>query len=74
MDELLASLGMYAVHCAARLALKSGIAMTARHATQQCSRLLKVIDDKRDRAELRKLQKLLDAKIKVCLPPPRYEA
>jgi hypothetical protein len=65
MDALLASLGMYAINCAARLAVKNGVALTARHATQQCSRLLKTINDRGDRAKLKKLQKLLDSKIKV---------
>lgn len=65
MDALLASIGMYAVNCAGRLAVKNGIALTASYTTKQCSRLLKTIDDKRDRAELKKLQKLLSNKIKV---------
>jgi hypothetical protein len=65
MDALLASLGMYAVNCAARLAVKNGIAITAKHATQQCSRLLKTVDNKSDRAKLKKLQKELDNKIRV---------
>ncbi|KAH8904395.1 Ran-binding-domain-containing protein [Coniochaeta sp. PMI_546] len=68
MDALLASLGMYAVNCAGRLAVKNGIALTAKYTTKQCSRLLKTIDDKRDRAELKELQKLLDSKIKILSP------
>lgn len=59
------SLGMYAVNCAGRLAVKNGIAYTAQYTTKQCSRLLKTVDDKGDRAELKKLQKLLNSKIKV---------
>jgi hypothetical protein len=65
MDALLMSLGMYAVNCAGRLAVKNGIAYTAQYTTKQCSRLLKTVDDKGDRAELKKLQKLLNSKIKV---------
>jgi hypothetical protein len=65
MDALLLSLGLYAVNCAGRLAVKNGIAYTAQYTTKQCSRLLKTVDDKSDRQELRKLQKLLDSKIKV---------
>lgn len=72
MDALLASLGMYAVNCAGRLAVKNGIALTAKYTTKQCSRLLKTIDDKRDRAELKELQKLLDSKIKVWYFPVRF--
>jgi len=65
MDALLMSIGMYAVNCAGRLAVKNGIAYTAQYTTKQCSRLLKAVDDKGDRVELKRLKNLLSSKIKV---------
>lgn len=62
------SLGMYAVNCAGRLAVKNGVAYTAQYTTKQCSRLLKTVDDRGDRAELKKLQMLLNSNIKVIRP------
>jgi hypothetical protein len=61
MDALLQTLGVQTFN----FAVRSGIALTSRYAVQQCSRLLKSINDKAVRAELRALQKLLDSKIKV---------
>ena len=66
MDALLSGLGMYVANCAARMAIRSGVSVTANYTAKQCSRLLKTIDDKGDRAELKKLRKLLYTKIKVC--------
>ena len=65
MDALLASVGMYAINCAGRLAVKNGVVLTANFTTKQCTRLLKSVDDKGDRAELKKLQKLLKSRMKV---------
>lgn len=61
MDALLQTLGVQTFN----FAVRSGIALTSRYAVQQCSRLLKSINDNAVRAELRALQKLLDSKIKV---------
>lgn len=61
MDALLAKLGSHAVN----YAIRSGIAITSTYAVNQCSRLLKTVDDKGVYTELKKLQKLLDSKIKV---------
>lgn len=47
------------------MAIRSGIALTSTYAVQQCSRLLKTVDDKSVRAELRALQQELDERIKV---------
>ncbi len=68
MDALLQTLGVQTFN----FAVRSGIALTSRYAVQQCSRLLKSINDKAVRAELRSLQKLFDSKIKVSSPsqPP----
>ncbi|KAK3902529.1 RanGTP-binding protein-domain-containing protein [Staphylotrichum tortipilum] len=64
MDALLQTLGVQTFN----FAVRSGIALTSRYAVQQCSRLLKSINDKAVRAELRALQKLLDSKIKILSP------
>lgn len=61
MDALLAKLGSHAVN----YAIRSGIAITSTYAVNQCSRLLKTVDDRGVYTELKKLQKLLDSKIKV---------
>ena len=61
MDALLASLGVQAMN----YAIRSGIALTSSYAIQQCSRLLKTVDDRGVHSELKALQKLLDSKIKV---------
>jgi hypothetical protein len=61
MDALLSRLGVQAIN----YALRSGIAITSTYAVQQCSRLLKTVDDQDIHAELRGLQQLLDSKIKV---------
>ena len=65
MDALLAKLGAQAFNYAVR----SGIALTSSYAVQQCSRLLKTVDDKGIHAELKSLQRLLDSKIKVSQCP-----
>lgn len=61
MEALLATLGVQTVN----YAIRSGIALTSKYAVQQCSRLLKAVNDREVHAELRALQKLLDSKIKV---------
>lgn len=61
MDEFLAAVGVQAM----RYAIRSGIALTSSYAINQCSRLLKAVDDKGLHSELRILQKHLDSKIKV---------
>ncbi|KAL6804041.1 RanGTP-binding domain-containing protein [Trichoderma sp. SZMC 28012] len=64
MDEFLAAVGVQAM----RYAIRSGIALTSSYAINQCSRLLKAVDDKNLHSELRILQKHLDNKIKVISP------
>ncbi|QYS95945.1 hypothetical protein H0G86_003211 [Trichoderma simmonsii] len=64
MDEFLAAVGVQAM----RYAIRSGIALTSSYAINQCSRLLKTVDDKSLHSELRILQKHLDNKIKVISP------
>ena len=67
MDALLQSLGVITWN----YALKSGVVFTSKYAAQQCSRLLKSINDRAVRSELRTLQKLLDIKIKASpFPQP----
>lgn len=61
MDDFLAAVGAQAM----RYAIRSGIALTSSYAINQCSRLLKVVDDKNLQSELRLLQKQLNGKIKV---------
>lgn len=61
MDALLARLGVQAMN----YAIRSGLAVTSSFAINQCSRLLKSVDDTRLFSELEALQKLLDAKIQV---------
>lgn len=61
MEALLSRLGAQAVN----YAIRSGIAITSTYAIQQCSRLLRTVDDKGVYAELKALQKLLNDKIKV---------
>ncbi|KAL2147270.1 hypothetical protein VTI28DRAFT_10260 [Corynascus sepedonium] len=64
MDALLQTLGVQTVN----FAIRSGLALTSRYAVQQCSRLLKSVNDKAVRVELRTLQKILDNKIKILSP------
>ncbi|RFU79462.1 binding protein [Trichoderma arundinaceum] len=64
MDDFLAAVGVQAM----RYAIRSGIALTSSYAINQCSRLLKAVDDKNLHSELRTLQKHLDSKIKVISP------
>ncbi|OPB36551.1 hypothetical protein A0O28_0056300 [Trichoderma guizhouense] len=64
MDDFLAAVGVQAM----RYAIRSGIALTSSYAINQCSRLLKTVDDKSLHSELRILQKHLDNKIKVISP------
>lgn len=66
MDALLQTLGAQTFN----FAVRSGIALTSKYAVQQCARLLKSVNDKAIRSELRALQRLLDSKIKVCHSPP----
>lgn len=61
MDALLARLGAQAMN----MAIRSGIALTSTYAVSQCSRLMKTVDDRDVRSELKKLQRTLDSKIKV---------
>ncbi|GAB1315956.1 Ran-specific GTPase-activating protein 30 [Madurella fahalii] len=64
MEALLATLGVQTVN----YAIRSGIALTSKYAVQQCSRLLKTVNDRAVHAELKALQKLLDSKIKILSP------
>ncbi|SPQ26861.1 d176b2f1-a39c-4f38-b8d5-c40895e0b8a6 [Thermothielavioides terrestris] len=64
MDLFLQTLGVQTFNYAVR----SGIALTSRYAVQQCSRLLKSVNDQRVRAELKELQQLLDHKVKIISP------
>ncbi|KAL2021284.1 hypothetical protein VTK56DRAFT_7363 [Thermocarpiscus australiensis] len=64
MDAFLATLGVQTFN----YAIRSGIALTSRYAVQQCSRLLKTVNNKAVHAELKQLQKLLDSKIKILSP------
>ncbi|KAH6842836.1 RanGTP-binding protein-domain-containing protein [Chaetomium sp. MPI-CAGE-AT-0009] len=64
MDALLQTLGVQTFN----FAVRSGIALTSRYAVQQCSRLLKSINDKAVRSEFKALRKLLDNKIKILSP------
>jgi len=61
MDALLSRLGVQAMN----YAIRSGLALTSTYAISQCSRLLKTVDDKNLRTELKSLQKRLDSKIQV---------
>ena len=61
MDALLAKLGVQAVN----YAIRSGIALTSTFAIQQCTRLMRTVDDKGIYLDLKTLQTLLDSKIKV---------
>ncbi|KAK1999448.1 RanGTP-binding protein [Colletotrichum falcatum] len=64
MDALLARLGAQAMN----MAIRSGIALTSTYAFSQCSRLMKTVDDRAVRIEIKKLQKRLDSKIKIVSP------
>ncbi|KAK2058237.1 RanGTP-binding protein [Colletotrichum caudatum] len=64
MDALLARLGAQAMN----MAIRSGIALTSTYAFSQCSRLMKTVDDRAVRSEIKKLQKRLDTKIKIVSP------
>lgn len=64
MDALLGRLGTHAVN----YAIRSGIALTSSYAIGQCSRLMKTIDDRSVRAELKSLQDQLDGKVKILSP------
>lgn len=63
MDALLSRLGVQAMN----YAIRSGLAVTSSFAMNQCSRLLKSVDDKRLSSELKALQERLDAKIRVSV-------
>ncbi|KAJ0109826.1 hypothetical protein J7T55_004376 [Diaporthe amygdali] len=64
MDALLGRLGAQAVN----YAIRSGIALTSSYAVGQCSRLLKTVDDRAVRAELKSLQDQLNSKVKILSP------
>lgn len=64
MDVLLARLGAQAMN----MALRSGLAFTSTYAIGQCSRLLKTVDDRKVRSELRSLQDHLNSKINILSP------
>lgn len=64
MDALLARLGAQALN----MAVRSGLALTSSYAIGQCSRLLKTVDDRATRSELKALQTKLDSKIKILSP------
>ncbi|KAK3682485.1 RanGTP-binding protein-domain-containing protein [Podospora appendiculata] len=64
MDLLLARLGVQALN----YAIRSGIRLTSVYAVQQCSRLLKTVNDRAVYVELKALQQLLDNKIKILSP------
>ncbi|KAK3994578.1 putative Ran-specific GTPase-activating protein [Cladorrhinum sp. PSN332] len=64
MDKLIQTLGGHTVN----FVVKSGIALTSKYAVQQCSRLLKTVDDKTVYAELKELQRLLNTRIKIVSP------
>lgn len=64
MDALLARLGAQAFN----MAVRSGLALTSTYALGQCSRLLKTVDDRSARTELKALQFKLDSKIKILSP------
>ena len=61
MDDFLAVVGAQAM----KYAIRSGIALTSTYALGQFSRLLKSVEDESQYVVLRKLQKLLDSKIRV---------
>lgn len=64
MDVLLARLGSQAMN----LALRNGLILGSSYAIGQCSRLLKTVDDRKVRSELKSLQDQLDSKIKILSP------
>ncbi|KAG7130682.1 Ran-specific GTPase-activating protein 30 like [Verticillium longisporum] len=64
MDALLSRLGYQALN----MAMRSGLALTSTYAVTQCSRLMKKIDDKTIRTDLKRLQRQLNSKIKVVSP------
>lgn len=64
MDALLTRLGAQALN----MAVRSGLALTSTYAIGQCSRLLKTVDDRATRAELKTLQTQLDSKIRILSP------
>ncbi|KAK3381587.1 RanGTP-binding protein-domain-containing protein [Podospora didyma] len=64
MDLFLASLGAQAYS----LIQKRVLTFTSTYALEQCSRLLKTVNDKALRKELRSLQKQLDHKIRILSP------
>lgn len=64
MDALLGRLGAQAMN----YAIRSGIVLTSNYAVGQCSRLLKTVDDRSVRAELKSLQDQLNGKVKILSP------
>ncbi|KAG6361494.1 hypothetical protein INS49_009721 [Diaporthe citri] len=64
MDALLGRLGAQLTN----YAIRTGITLTSTYAVGQCSRLLKTIDDRSVRAELKSLQDQLNGKVKILSP------
>ncbi|TPX18879.1 uncharacterized protein E0L32_011431 [Thyridium curvatum] len=64
MDALLARLGSQALN----MTFRCGIAFTSNFAFNQCSRLLRTVDDRGIRQELKDLQQSLNNKIKIISP------
>lgn len=49
-------------------AIRSGIAITSSYALKQCGRLMKTVENSREKEEMAKLQLRLDSKIKIISP------
>lgn len=64
MDALLGRLGAQLTN----YAIRTGITLTSTYAVGQCSRLLKTVDDRSVRAELKSLQDQLNGKVKILSP------
>lgn len=69
MDELLAKLGSAMGYTIAQYAVRRGVAMTSTFAINQCTRLLRTVDDKSLYADLKSLQRDLNHKIRVSETP-----
>lgn len=64
MDALLARFGAQLMN----YAIRSTVVATSSYAVGQCSRLLKTVDDRAVRNELKTLQEQLNLKIRVLSP------
>lgn len=64
MDALLGRLGAQLTN----YAIRSAVTLTSSYAVGQCSRLLKTVDDRSVRAELKSLQDQLNGKVKILSP------